>query len=112
MTAQDEIERRKREIANLEAEQQRCAHNWDETVYDPRKTGGYQTTDHHGWRPSEFWVPEVMHPRWRRRCKMCGLVQHTEKTKAISRAGVIPGTTATENLPDFGEERRPTMRVP
>lgn len=112
MTTQDEIERRRREILQLEQQQRSCPHSFDPAWYDPRKTGGHQVEDGLWPEPGRMvWLPEKIHPRWARRCTLCGLVEKTERTRKISRPGSIPGTTTTEEIPDFGDERRPTMRI-
>jgi hypothetical protein len=112
MTAQDEIDRRQQELENLRRQQARCAHGWGSVTYAPRKTGGYQAEDYHFPRPGRMvWVEETTHPRWTRKCNQCGIVEQTETTKSVSRPGRIEGTTCTEQVPDFGDERRPTMRI-
>lgn len=106
MTAQDLIDQKKREIAALEAEQQNCPHSWGLNEYNPRKTGGHEQEDFHFPRPGRMvYVPEITHKRWTRRCTKCGKIEHTERTKSVSRRGTIPGTTATEEVPDFGDDR-------
>lgn len=114
-TAQDELDRKLREIAALEAQMDRCPHSWGADIkYVPRETGGYEAEDTMFPRPPypKVWIEKKIHPRWSRRCVTCGKVQHTERTKSIVRQGPIPGTTTTEQIPDFAEERRPTLKVP
>jgi hypothetical protein len=107
MTTQDKIDQKKREIAALEGEQQRCSHTWGEIKYEPRTTGGYETEDTMFPRPPypKVWIDKKVHPRWSRTCTKCGKTEHTENTKSVTRAGSMPGTTATEEVPDFGDGR-------
>lgn len=102
MTAQDEIDKKRREIRALEEQQERCPHAFDVPQYAPHTT----------WRGVGPWVPGSTHHSWHRRCSLCGRVETTEKTKSVVRPGAVTGTTTTEHVPDFGEERRPTMKVP
>lgn len=110
MTIQDEIDKTKRRLAELEAAQSRCSHTWGKPTYDPYDTGGYLTTDSQGWRPREVSLPRETHRRWARKCNTCGKIEHTEKTRTTTRPGcTVPGTITHEEVPDFGEDRRPTM---
>lgn len=104
MTLQAQIDRLRRQIEVLQEQQRRCAHEWDDVAYNPRIIAGYRTKPMH-WHPGrhceDVWIPEQRFPRWTRTCLTCGLEQHTETTKEVSRPGTMPGTTATEKVPTF-----------
>lgn len=106
MTIQDDINQHKEAIERLKGQQHRCRHVWGDVEYDPRVTGGYHTKPMH-WHPgrpcADVWIDRTDHPRWKRTCKTCGLVQDTEQTKEVPCRGTLPGTTATEKVPTFKE---------
>lgn len=112
MTAQDEIERKRRELAALVAQQNHCPHEWGADIkYVPREEGGYEAEDYLFPIPGrKVWVERKIFPRWSRTCRTCGKTEYTERTRIITRAGSIPGTKSEEHVPDFAEERRPTFR--
>lgn len=113
MTAQDEIDKKRREIAALEAHQRSCAHSFLPMYYDPIVVRGHQVEDYMFPQPGRMvWIDEKVTPQWSRKCSLCGLVESTKKTKPITRPGSVAGTTTTDQVPDFGEERRPTFKVP
>jgi hypothetical protein len=103
MTLQDQIDALKAQVQGLEERQRRCVHEWGDVQYAPRSEGGYNAPVRVGCRDTgnTFWVSKQEIPRWRRACRTCGLVQHTERTKEVSRRGQVPGTTATEKVPTF-----------
>lgn len=109
MSIQDDIDRKRREIQNLEAEQRCCSHEWNAVQYDPHVTQGYSAPPQ--WAKLYMTDVPLIHvpgettPRWKRCCKRCGLVQYTKKTRDEVRAGAVAGTRKTEQVPDFGDER-------
>lgn len=104
MTAQDKIDQKRREIASLEREQLSCSHTWEAIKYEPIVSGGREVEDYHFPRPGRMvYIPEQRRPRWTRRCSKCGKIEETERTKPVHRPGSMPGTTATEQIPDFGD---------
>ena len=84
MTIQDEIRELERRLIKLKVQQARCEHEWGETKYTPYTAkqeriliGQYETHGVDMWPRSVF--DDVECPRWTRECKVCGVVQHTEK---------------------------------
>lgn len=90
--------RKLREIAELDNHTPRCPHEWGLVVYDPRRLDDENT-------------PARTVDRWSRRCTACGKIEHTEFTTNVARPGNHPGTSVTERVPDFGDDRRPTLRT-
>ncbi len=88
MTIQDEISKLERQLADLKAQQARCAHEWGDAKYNPYTGkqerilhGQYETHGIHMYPRTTF--DDVEKPRWTRVCKKCGLTQHTEKQSDI-----------------------------
>ena len=109
MSIQDEIDRHKAEIARLESRQRSCAHQWKPVQYDPIIRKGFMAQPqwaHPGRECADVWFEGSTTPRWSRCCSLCGFVQYTTNTKTQQRQGAIAGTTGTEQVPDFGDERR------
>ena len=99
MTIQDTINKLERDLAVLKAQQSRCTHDWNEptvVMVDTKEEhilpGQYERYGVDMWPRSTF--IDVKVPRWTRSCKVCGLVQHTDKQKEV--------TQPTVKVPDFG----------
>lgn len=82
---------------NLTRARKSCRHEWCPVVYDPVVTPAYEIpADPPGtmgidWRPSCY-VPRSEKARWRRDCRLCGVVEYTSATKEI-----------VEKVPVFGQ---------
>ena len=83
-----EIEKRKKEIENLEQQIRNCSHEeYNEAIYDSEEKivmddrAGYEV---HG---SDRWPKFSSHketvPRWSRQCKKCGYKEYTYKQEAV-----------------------------
>jgi hypothetical protein len=79
----------KQELAGLEETlrqyQQKCQHDWGQTMYTPIVREGYQDPgDGPDWHGADkrfpTWVPREEKPRWTRECKKCCLVETTSQT--------------------------------
>lgn len=74
-------------LAEIEREQRYCHHEWEEPVYNPeikKVPYGIRITGHAGnmWSEPEGYLDESV-PRWTRRCKKCGKLEHTYKQKTV-----------------------------
>lgn len=102
MILQEEIDALRAKLKKLEAEQAQCLHDWGAPIFDPYTCGGYHAdVPNVAGSGYKTWIPEQRHNQWTRTCRCCGLVQHTERTREISRPGTLPGCTATETVPAF-----------
>ena len=80
----------------VQTEQARCSHEWTQPIADP-----YEATEGYGCRlvglgSDPYTAPagyaKVTKMRWKRECKKCGKVQHSDKRKQ----------KVVDDGPDFG----------
>lgn len=87
MNAQEEIEKKQREIEILKNQQEHCSHTWNEAKYDPETknqlfpTGklvgpGSDPHDPGEWRP-------VTTDRWSQTCTKCGKKEYTYEQEVV-----------------------------
>ena len=106
-----EITRLERDLTGAKGElahmQRTCQHDWPTPTYDPIMKEGYRDPgDTQGTMGVDFrgpqWIPGSTTKRWRRTCPKCRLTQETQRTKKVPTSGSIPGTSGTQEVPDFG----------
>ena len=74
-------------LLTLRKEQDNCAHEWNEPVYDPEiksEPSGFESVRQGSdswYRPTSF--HNVEYPRWSRTCKKCGKVEYTKDQVAV-----------------------------
>ena len=77
----------------IEAEESRCEHRWDESIYDPEtrkepSSFGLVGMGSDVWTQPDGWH-EVTVPRWSRTCLDCGKVEYTTTQKPVAFAPVF-----------------------
>jgi hypothetical protein len=91
MNYTQEIEKKRRELAELERKQaalvSNCQHKWEPAFLNPEEymreylTGEYEVHGVDRWPKSAF-IKDYKN-RWTRTCSKCGLEQHTYNLKPI-----------------------------
>ena len=111
---QRQVEESQRRLAEV---QENCidsgGHVWGDVTFDPQYREGYTIPSDLDLginlgvdtRVSRVHVPPETANEWVRTCDKCGTEQRTRQTKAITRPGSVPGTSATENVPVFPEKK-------
>jgi hypothetical protein len=79
--SRDQLDQKEKELDQL---YRTCNHQWGETVYAPEHIEGYEIPgDEPGTMGVDFRGPVYVSPKtirkWKRTCKICGLVQITER---------------------------------
>lgn len=87
MNTQERINDLKRQLQSAEAEQKNCQHDWGNSFYNAETykkevpTGEYEKNGSHFWAKTKF--VDDQKDRWSRKCKKCGLTQHTYKQETV-----------------------------
>lgn len=71
-------------IKEIRFEEDRCKHEWSETVFDPEKEerADFHHFEPHGSDPIPIYTYYYVNVnRWRRTCKKCGKSEYTKETK-------------------------------
>lgn len=90
----EEAERLRERLRQLNDEisraQVNCRHDFADPVYDPEEVPDpqYVRLEGHGSDPTPVYdySRKRLVPRWRRRCKLCGKTEHTDKQKPVQMA--------------------------
>lgn len=101
---QVELDRMKAELAAIH---RGCRHQWGDIGYCPIRTEAYTSPgDEPGTMGVDFrgpcHFPATTTKQWERTCAKCGLNQKTQRVKPVHAAGAFAGTSATQEVPDFG----------
>jgi hypothetical protein len=104
----EKLDRQKRELEQeLSQFQTACKHDFTVEYTPDRQEARTFTGDPPGTmgidRQLPFSVPAKTFPKWTRTCKNCGKQQETLLLKNVVNRGTFPGTSITEQVPDFGD---------
>lgn len=89
MSAQDEINRKLREIESLKQEQTYCQHQWGPTKYDAEKKVEFvndysRGLQGHGSDPYYHTIAQDKYvDRWSRTCNKCGKTEYTYTQETV-----------------------------